>query len=58
MLVVEFPCWLSDKIESIVINASKYFFGYKRSDNITQVLFELGLPSFNRPTLISTVVLF
>ena len=30
-----------------IINLLKCFFGFKRSDSVTQILLQLGLPSFN-----------
>ena len=41
---------------NVLINVLRIFFGFKRTDNMTQVLFELGLPSFNTVLINSRIV--
>ena len=35
------------KLSSCYNKCMKFFFGYKRRDSVTQILFDLGLPSFD-----------
>jgi len=44
------------KLKACYNKCIKKFFGFKRTDSMTQVLFELGLPSFNTVLINSRIV--
>ena len=45
------------KLSSSYNKCMKLFFGYKRRDSVTQILFDLGLPSFDTIVHYSKAVL-